>query len=60
MALISVGLGESDQAISWLERAAEERDGIMPFLNTWPGFDPLRSDPRFQALLKKMDFPAQG
>ena len=60
MAMISVGLGESDQAISWLERAAEEREGLMPFLNRWPPLDPLRSDPRFEALLQRMNFPAHG
>ena len=59
-ALISVGLGEPEQAISWLEKAAEERGPLMPFLNGWPGFDPLRADPRFQALLRRMNFPETG
>ena len=39
-------------------KAAEEREGLLTFLNTWPALDPLRSDPRFQALLQKMNFPA--
>ena len=59
MAMISVGFGESDQAISWLRRAAEERDAMLTFLGTWPSLDPLRSDPRFEALLKPMNFPVQ-
>ena len=57
MALVNVGLGESEQAISRLQKATEERDGMLSFLNTWPAVDPLRSHPRFQALLRRMNFP---
>ena len=57
MAMLNVGLGESDQAISWLQDAAEQRERVMPFLSRWPAFDPLRPDPRFQALLRRMNFP---
>ena len=52
--------GQSQEAITWLERAVDEHDGILPFLNFWYGFDPLRSDPRFQALLRRMNFPQQA
>ena len=58
LAWVCLGLGDHDQAISWLERAAEERDGLYTWLIALFVFDPLRSDPRFQALLKKMNFPA--
>ena len=58
MAHVSLGLGDQKQAISWLQQAAEERDALLPFLNEWFAFDPLRPDPRFQALLQKMNFPA--
>ena len=51
------GLGDADRALHWLDTAYEERDGLMPFLAHWPSFDPLRADPRFQALLRRMNFP---
>ena len=59
LACVSLGLDEHDQAISWLQEAAEERDGLMTLVNTLPVFGPLRSDPRFQALLRRMNFPDQ-
>ncbi|MFZ0522741.1 MAG: tetratricopeptide repeat protein [Candidatus Acidiferrales bacterium] len=52
-----VGLGQHDQAINWLERAYEEHDQWMVFANSYPGLDRLRSEPRFQALLRRMHFP---
>jgi TolB-like protein/DNA-binding winged helix-turn-helix (wHTH) protein len=51
------GLGEKDQALTWLERAYEDRDQWMVFVNSYPGLDPLRSEPRFQAVLRRMKFP---
>jgi hypothetical protein len=57
VALIHAGLGEKDQAFEWLERAYEERDKGLLFLRIDPPLDPLRSDPRFQDLLRRMNFP---
>ena len=52
-----VGLGQKDQAIAWLERAYEEHDQWMFFVASYPGLDPLHSDPHFQDLLYRMNFP---
>ncbi len=60
LARICVGLGETDRAFEWLKQAYQDRGGWMAYLLVDPTFDPLRSDPRFQALLHKMNFPAQG
>jgi adenylate cyclase len=55
MAYSYVALGEKDKAFEWLEKAYEDRSlGASPFkLN--PIFDPLRSDPRFADLLRRMN-----
>jgi TolB-like protein/Tfp pilus assembly protein PilF len=55
IAAIYVGLGENDQAFEWLQRAYEERSIFLIFLKVEPMFDPLRSDPRFQDLLRRMN-----
>ncbi len=48
-----LGLGDKEQAFTWLERAAEERSNITQFLKVHPFFDPLRGDPRFAAFLRR-------
>ena len=50
-------LGDKSEALNWLQRAFTERESPMVFLRSDPVFDPLRSDPRFQALIQKMNFP---
>jgi TolB-like protein len=50
-------LGKKDEALSWLQEAFTKREGVMVWLKSDPVFDPLHSDPRFQALLRKMNFP---
>jgi TolB-like protein/Tfp pilus assembly protein PilF len=53
--LIFCLLGEKEQAIRWFEKAYEEKLGIITILGGEPIFDPLRSESRFQALLRKLD-----
>ncbi len=48
---------ETNRIFEWLERAYEERSASLCFLKVDPAFDPLRSDPRFQDLLRRMNFP---
>ncbi len=55
MAYVLTGLGEHDQAIDWLERAYTERAGAVYGIKGSFLFAPLRSHPRFIALLKKMN-----
>jgi TolB-like protein/DNA-binding winged helix-turn-helix (wHTH) protein/Tfp pilus assembly protein PilF len=50
IALIYVGLGETDEAMSWLNKAYEGR--FEPVMLVRPQFDPLRRDPRFQDLMR--------
>ena len=56
IAVIYVALGDRDQAMNWLEKAYEER--FNPSVLLRPGFDPLRSDPRFQNLVHRIGLPA--
>ncbi len=52
-----LGLGMNKEAFEWLERAYAVRDGNLCLLKVWPIWDPLRSDPRFQDLMRRMNFP---
>ncbi|MCH7822980.1 MAG: tetratricopeptide repeat protein [Proteobacteria bacterium] len=56
-AIIHTGLGENDEALGWLEKAYQDRNGWMVFLNVEPRLDPLRSDARFQDLLHRLNYP---
>jgi eukaryotic-like serine/threonine-protein kinase len=57
VAQIYVGLGEKEVAFQSLDRAYQDQSPNLPKLKMDPIFDPLRSDPRFQALLDRMKFP---
>ncbi|HLJ16463.1 MAG TPA: winged helix-turn-helix domain-containing protein [Bryobacteraceae bacterium] len=56
-ALISVGLGENDRALAWLERAFQKRSSWMVKLKVDPRLDPLRADARFTALMRGVGLP---
>lgn len=54
-AWIYTGLGDIEQALDWLEKAVEERDGLIIHLHVDPVWDALRSSPRYESLLRKMN-----
>jgi tetratricopeptide (TPR) repeat protein len=54
---VFASIGETEEAFTWLERGYRERDPLMIFLKVHPGWDPLRSDPRFDDLLRRIGFP---
>jgi TolB-like protein/Tfp pilus assembly protein PilF len=56
IARVHLGLGERDNAFEWLRRGIAERSFWIVFLKMDPVYDPIRSDPRFQDLLKRTGF----
>jgi len=57
IANVYVALGDKDEAFEWLRKGLEDHDGGMVGLKVDPALDSLRSDPRFQDLLRRMNFP---
>jgi hypothetical protein len=57
IALIYVGLGDNDRAMIWLNKAYQAR--FNPSILMRPGFDPLRADPQFQDLLRRIGLPTR-
>jgi eukaryotic-like serine/threonine-protein kinase len=56
IAVIHLALGEKDAALGWLEEAVRERDRAIVWLAVHPRLDPLRGEPRFEALVKELGF----
>ena len=56
-AILDVGLHEFDRAVAWLEQAYEERDPPLLYIQCEHLWDPLRSRPDFQELVRKIGFP---
>ena len=57
LARIYAALGMKDEALRWLETGYRERAALMVCLKTDQRFDELRFGPRFQDLLRRMNFP---
>jgi DNA-binding winged helix-turn-helix (wHTH) protein/Flp pilus assembly protein TadD len=55
LALLYLGIGDRNQAMNWLERSYQDRSTYMIFAKVDPLLDPLRSDQRFDSLLRQMD-----
>jgi serine/threonine-protein kinase len=53
-ATLHIGLGNVEQALAWAERAHAERRGWLSYLDVNPLLDPLRGQPRFEALAARM------
>ena len=57
VAWIYVGLGQKQQALDWLEKSYANREDTMIWLNSDPSLDDLRSEPRFQDLVRRVGLP---
>ena len=55
IAQIHTALGNVDEAFRWLDRAVEVRDADLFMTKVWPVWDPLRGDPRFDQLLRRLN-----
>lgn len=57
IAFVYEGLGKTEAALDWLEKAVTERDGWLVFLNAYPRFEALRDEPRFKDVLNRLGLP---
>jgi TolB-like protein/DNA-binding winged helix-turn-helix (wHTH) protein/lipoprotein NlpI len=55
-AWVYLGMGDKDQALVWLEKAYAEHSNELTTLRVSPAYDPLRGDPRFQDLMRRVGF----
>ncbi len=59
LALLYASLGDTENALSYLDEAFEEHSGwLLPFMRVYPPLDALRTHPRFLALESRMNFPS--
>lgn len=59
LAAVHIGVGHTEEALALIESAVAERDVMCVWFRTWWIFDPLRDEPRFQAVMERMDFPEE-
>jgi len=57
MAFTYASLGNKDRAFAWLDKAVEQRSWIIIYVKYDDVWDPLRSDPRFKDLLRRVGLP---
>jgi tetratricopeptide (TPR) repeat protein len=57
IATVYAGLADKEQTIFWLNKGYEERNDDMIYMKIEPVLDPIRSDPRFQDLIRRVGFP---
>jgi serine/threonine-protein kinase len=57
IAIAYIGLKENNRALDWLEKGYTEHSDSLISMKVDPIYDPLRENPRFQELLKRMGFP---
>ncbi len=57
VATVYIGLGKTETAMDWMEKAFADRSNGLVFLKVEPELDPLRSNPRFITLQKRLNFP---
>ena len=57
LADVYAALGETDQALHWMERAFEAHQDFMPWIESYDLYKPLRNSPRFQELVRRLNLP---
>jgi len=54
---VYAALGDKDEAFRWMEAAVKEKNSFIPWMRQNPSYAPLRSDPRFEELTRRMKLP---
>jgi hypothetical protein len=57
LALTTASLGRLDEAFALLNRACDERDGVLMYCRGYPALGPLQGDPRMSDIYRRIGFP---